>query len=29
MASELLHGLPPIIGDGARSLILGNMPSVM
>jgi hypoxanthine-DNA glycosylase len=29
MSSELLHGLPPIIGDGARSLILGNMPSVM
>jgi hypoxanthine-DNA glycosylase len=29
MASELLYGLPPIIGDGAKSLILGNMPSVM
>lgn len=24
-----LYGLPPIIGDGARVLILGNMPSVM
>jgi hypoxanthine-DNA glycosylase len=24
-----LHGLPPIIDDGAQSLILGNMPSVM
>ncbi len=29
MPSELLYGLPPIIGDGAKSLILGNMPSVM
>ena len=29
MTSPLLHGLPPIIGDGAQSLILGNMPSVM
>ena len=29
MPSELLHGLPPIIGDGAKSLILGNMPSVL
>ena len=29
MPSELLHGLPPIVGDGAKSLILGNMPSVM
>jgi hypoxanthine-DNA glycosylase len=27
--TEVLHGLPPIIGDGARVLILGNMPSVM
>jgi hypoxanthine-DNA glycosylase len=27
--SPLLHGLPPIIDDGARVLILGNMPSVM
>ncbi|HEY6649293.1 MAG TPA: DNA-deoxyinosine glycosylase [Mycobacterium sp.] len=29
MTSELLHGLPPIIADGAHTLILGNMPSVM
>jgi len=29
MASPLLHGLPPILDDGAQSLILGNMPSVM
>ena len=29
MPSPLLHGLPPIIDDGARVLILGNMPSVM
>jgi hypoxanthine-DNA glycosylase len=29
MSLPLLHGLPPIIGDGARILILGNMPSVM
>ena len=29
MVSELLYGLPPIVGDGAKSLILGNMPSVM
>jgi hypoxanthine-DNA glycosylase len=29
MASELLYGLPPIIADGAGTLILGNMPSVM
>ena len=29
MASALLHGLPPILDDGAQSLILGNMPSVM
>jgi hypoxanthine-DNA glycosylase len=29
MASSRLHGLPPIIDDGAQSLILGNMPSVM
>ena len=29
MISPLLHGLPPIIGDGARVLILGNMPSAM
>jgi hypoxanthine-DNA glycosylase len=25
----VLHGLPPIIADGAGTLILGNMPSVM
>jgi len=25
----LLEGLPPIVSDGARILILGNMPSVM
>jgi hypoxanthine-DNA glycosylase len=29
MASEVLYGLPPIIDDGAQSLILGNMPSVI
>jgi hypoxanthine-DNA glycosylase len=29
MASELLYGFPPIIDDGATTLILGNMPSVM
>ena len=29
MTTPLLHGLPPIINDGARVLILGNMPSVM
>ncbi|AGB25030.1 G:T/U mismatch-specific DNA glycosylase [Mycobacterium sp. JS623] len=29
MASEVLHGFPPIVGDGAKTLILGNMPSVM
>jgi hypoxanthine-DNA glycosylase len=29
MVSELLYGLPPLIDDGAESLILGNMPSVM
>jgi hypoxanthine-DNA glycosylase len=29
MMRPLLHGLPPIIDDGARLLILGNMPSVM
>jgi hypoxanthine-DNA glycosylase len=28
VTTPLLHGLPPIIGDGAESLILGNMPSV-
>ena len=29
MTTPLLLGLPPIIDDGARVLILGNMPSVM
>jgi hypoxanthine-DNA glycosylase len=29
MTSPLLHGFPPIIGDGAGVLILGNMPSVL
>lgn len=29
MTSPVLYGLPPIIGDGAHTLILGNMPSVM
>jgi hypoxanthine-DNA glycosylase len=29
VTTPLCHGLPPIIGDGARTLILGNMPSVM
>ena len=29
MPSELLYGLPPIIGLDAQCLILGNMPSVM
>lgn len=29
MASPVLYGLPPIIGEGAHTLILGNMPSVM
>jgi hypoxanthine-DNA glycosylase len=29
VTTPLLHGLPPIIDDGARTLILGNMPSVM
>ena len=29
MPAPLLLGLPPIIDDGARVLILGNMPSVM
>jgi hypoxanthine-DNA glycosylase len=29
MTSPLLHGLPPIIDDGARVLVLGNMPSAM
>ena len=29
MTTPLLFGLPPIIGEGAHTLILGNMPSVM
>jgi hypoxanthine-DNA glycosylase len=29
VTTPLLHGLPPILDDGARVLILGNMPSVM
>jgi hypoxanthine-DNA glycosylase len=29
MTGPLLEGLPPIVGDDARVLILGNMPSVM
>ena len=29
MATPLLHGFAPIIGPGAHTLILGNMPSVM
>jgi hypoxanthine-DNA glycosylase len=29
MPSPLIEGLPPIVGDGDRLLILGNMPSVM
>jgi hypoxanthine-DNA glycosylase len=29
VTTPLLHGLPPIIDEGARVLILGNMPSVM
>jgi hypoxanthine-DNA glycosylase len=29
VSSEVLYGLPPIIADGAHTLILGNMPSVM
>ena len=29
MTGPLLLGLPPIIDDGSRVLILGNMPSVM
>ena len=29
MISPLLHGLPPIVDDGARVLILGNMGSAM
>ena len=29
MTGQLLEGLPPIVDDRARILILGNMPSVM
>jgi hypoxanthine-DNA glycosylase len=29
MAAPQLHGLPPIVGEGAHTLILGNMLSVM
>jgi hypoxanthine-DNA glycosylase len=29
MTGPLLEGMPPIVDDGARLLILGNMPSVM
>ena len=29
MGSPVLHGLPPIVGEKAHCLILGNMPSVM
>ncbi len=29
MTGPLLEGLPPIVGDQAQLLILGNMPSVM
>jgi hypoxanthine-DNA glycosylase len=29
MSTPLLHGLPPIIDDRARTLIVGNIPSVM
>ena len=29
MTGPLLQGLPPIMDDNARMLILGNMPSVM
>jgi hypoxanthine-DNA glycosylase len=29
MATPMLHGLPPIVGEGAHTLVLGNMPSVM
>ncbi len=28
MTAPLVHGLPPIVGDGAHTLILGNMLSV-
>ena len=29
MTAPLLHGLAPIVGEGAHTLILGNMPSVL
>ncbi|MGX9787230.1 DNA-deoxyinosine glycosylase [Mycobacterium sp. MMS18-G62] len=29
MTETTLYGLPPIVGDDAHTLILGNMPSVM
>lgn len=29
MVSPVLYGLPPIVGEGPHTLILGNMPSVM
>ena len=29
MATQLLHGFPPILGEGAHTLVLGNMPSVL
>jgi hypoxanthine-DNA glycosylase len=29
VTAPLLHGLPPIVGQGAHTLILGNMLSVM
>ncbi len=29
MTAPSLAGFPPIVGDGARTLILGNMPSAM
>lgn len=29
MMSELLHGLPPVVGDRPLVLVLGNMPSAM
>ncbi|ODQ93797.1 DNA-deoxyinosine glycosylase [Mycolicibacterium holsaticum] len=29
MATPVLYGLPPIIAEGAHTLILGNMPSAM
>jgi hypoxanthine-DNA glycosylase len=29
MAAPLVHGLPPIVGEGAHTLVLGNMLSVL